>query len=130
MVKEPAGCGHKNIHPLSEGLFLGRVRDAPIDGSSREGRVQGEVTKMIRDLHRKLSCGDKDKGPRFSPGLADQPVENWKEEGGGLAASRHGRGHDIAALEKGWNGQLLDRRGLVKPLFLKGFQQMGVKRKR
>jgi hypothetical protein len=92
--------------------------------------MKSEVTKMIRDLRRELSCGDKDKGPRLSPGLADQPVENWKKEGGGFAASRHGRGHDIAALEKGWNGQFLDRCGLVKPLFLKGFQQMGMKRKR
>jgi hypothetical protein len=130
MVHEPAGRGNKDVHPLSEGLFLGRGRDASIDGSSREGRVQGEVTKMIRDLYGKLSCGDKDKGPRFSPGLPDQPVENWKKEGGGLTASCHGRGHDIAALEKGWDGQFLDRCRLVKPLFLEGFQQMGMKQKR
>jgi hypothetical protein len=57
-------------------------------------------------------------------------VENWKKEGGGLTASCHGRGHDIAALEKGWDGQFLDRCRLVKPLFLEGFQQMGMKQKR
>jgi hypothetical protein len=123
MIQEPAGRGNKHVHPLPEGPFLRQVRDASIDGSSREGRMQGEVMKMIRDLHSKLSCGDKDEGPRFSPGLPDQPVENWKKEGGGLTTSCHGRGHDIAALEKGWDGQFLDRCRLVKPLFLRAFNR-------
>ena len=108
-----------------EGLFLGNGRDAAIDGSGLEGGVTGQVMKMIRDLHGQLPCGDQDKGPCFSPGLPDQLVENGQKEGGGLAAPRHGRGHDIAALKEGRDGQSLDRRGPVKPLFLRAFNRWG-----
>ena len=73
--------------------------------------MRGEFAKMIRDLLGELPRGGQDEGPGFSPGLTDQPVKDGEKEGGGLAASRHGGGHDVAALEKGRDGQLLDRRG-------------------
>ena len=130
MVKEASGRGDKDVYAFPEGPFLGSGRHASVDGCSREGRVRSEVMKMIRDLHGKFPRGGKDKGPRPSPGLLDQPVENGKKEGSGLAAPCHGRGHDIAALEKGRNGQPLDRSRLLKTLFLERFQQMGVKCKR
>ena len=64
------------------------------------------------DLRGQLPGRGQDEGARGAPRLAEQPVEDGQDEGGGLAAARHGAAEHVAALHDGRDGLVLDGRGL------------------
>ena len=59
--------------------------------------------------------------------LADQPVQDRKQEGGRLAAAGHGAGEHVAPLHGGRDGVVLDRRRAREAHFLDAAQEIRVK---
>ena len=64
---------------------------------------------------------------RVTPrGLADQPVEDREDEGGGLAAPRHRAGEEVLAGEGGRDRVVLDRGGAREAQLLDAAEEVGV----
>src|SRR6266851_6737627 len=127
MIEQPAGRADDDVDAAAEGVLLWAHPDATEDRRAVDRRVDGEVLQVLEDLRRELAGRRDDQGARRPAWLRNQLIEDWQQEGDGLAAPGHGAGEDVLALEGGRNRVRLNRGRPGKPEVLQTAQQIGMK---
>ncbi len=107
-------------------MLLRPHADAAEDGRAREGRVDGELPRVLVDLGRQLARRRDDQAAREAARLPDEAVEDREDEGGRLAAPRHRAGEDVLAGEGGGDRVVLDRGGPREAQLLDAAEEVGV----
>jgi hypothetical protein len=79
------------------------------------------------NLRGQLSRGCHDQRAGFPARLADQVMENWQNKGGGLPASGHRAGENVAPLECGGNCLGLNWSWSLEAQLFETFMEAGVK---
>ena len=114
VVQQAARTGDDQVDALSEGLLLRTEADAAIDRRRSQVSVTGKTVEMFDDLGCELAGGSDHQGSGRTALSRQQPLLDRQQEGGGLAAARHGASQQIAALETGRNGIALNRRRVLE----------------
>ena len=131
VVEQAAGRGDHHVHALAQRALLRVAGDAAEDARSvRWVRCRPESSNDCADLRRQFTRRRQHEQPRCArtsrAGLRfAQPLQNRQRERGGLAGAGLGARQQVAALEDGGNGALLDGRRLDVAQFLHGAQQFG-----
>ena len=108
-VEHAAGTADDDLRSLAQRADLLAGRDAAEDRHGLDVRESGQGADLLVDLARQLASRRHDQHPRSRSAPGQQPLEHGQRECGGLAGSRLGQAQDVAALEGGGNGFLLDR---------------------
>ena len=98
VVEQASRRRDQDVGARAERVLLRPHRHAAEDGRRGEGRVDRQRLRVLLDLRRELAGGRQDEGARRAALLADELVEDREQEGGRLAAARHGAGEDVASL--------------------------------
>jgi hypothetical protein len=94
------GCD-QNVDSGAHRMLLGRHAYPAIDRGRRNRRMDRHRIERRENLRGELSRRSHDQRSRFPARLANEMVENRKQERGGLAASCHGAGENVPPLESG-----------------------------
>ncbi len=119
-VQQATRAGHENVHTLGQGGNLRLEADATEDAGTAHGQVAGIDPEAFVDLGRQFACGGQDQHPRLLGDIAtaigmtigEQALEHRQREAAGLAGTGLGSHHQIATLQDGRDGTLLNRRGI------------------
>ncbi len=115
VIEKPARRRDEEFHRGAEGMLLKRHTHAAEDGRGADGRVRGQIEKMLVDLRGEFAGGRQDEGagPRSAggAGVRQKTVEGRQEESGRLARAGGGGGKEVVSQHRGRDGLFLDRGG-------------------
>ena len=112
--------------PARKAFSCGSHPHAAEHRGAREPRVDGELLEVLVDLRGQLARGGQDERARRSARLADETVQDRQEEGGGLAATGRGGGHEVPPGHDGRDRLVLDGGRALEALVLDRAEQVGV----
>ena len=125
MVHDPPWCTDDDLGSLLQPHQLSVIRLSSVNWERVHAALeQRQLVNLLRDLDGQFTGGTKDQnldGPHLWLDLFDG--RNGK--GGGFPRTGLGLAHQIVALEQQGNGFGLNRRGLLVPEFIDGFQDLG-----
>ncbi|MCY1346834.1 hypothetical protein D9M69_329320 [compost metagenome] len=120
-VEQAAGAGHQDVDALGHGLDLGIHADAAEDAGALQRQVAGVDLEAVVHLGRQFAG----RGQHQHAGLArtvavlavrvpggEQQFQHRQGETAGLAGAGLGGDHQVAALQHGGDGPLLDGCGM------------------
>ena len=129
VIEQPARRGDDHVHAAAKGVFLRPHSDAADDHRGGQRRVRGESVELFDDLRGELTRWREDERARFSARASEKLVENRKKKRGGLAASRHRAGENVAAFERRRNCVGLNWSGADEAEVLEPFEEIAVELK-
>jgi hypothetical protein len=113
-IEESAGRRDDDVGAALQRLDLRVHADAAEDRDRTQRKVRAVGAHALGDLGAELARRHHDEGTDVTPALRarlHQPLEHGQGEAGGLAGTRLGRGHQVAALEDRGDGARLHGRG-------------------
>ena len=128
-VDEAAGRAHDDVGATLEGLDLGLEGDAAVDFDDAGRQVLGGVSQVLGDLLGELAGRQNDERLRFvrvEQVLValfvgrDDVFEDGDAEAEGLAGAGLGLADDVVAVQRGAEGEGLDREGVRDALVFEG----------
>ena len=126
VIEQPPRGRDDDVDAIPECVLLRTHADAAEHRSARQRRVHRKLLQVLLDLRGQLAGGGQHEGARGAARLSHQPVQDWQQERGGLAASRHRTGEEVPALERRRDGLLLNGRRAREAQFLGATEQIGV----
>ncbi len=131
VVQEAPGGGHQDLDARAQGLDLGVDVHAAVDAGGAQGQVAAVGVDALLHLHAQLAGGGEDqaadgvaRGGCAGIGAGGQQLQDGKHEARGLARAGLGAGEQVAAVEDGGDGLLLDGGGGFVALLAHGTQQL------
>ncbi len=136
-VQQPARGADDDVDALLEGLHLGFVRPAAVDGEHADVADLARGQQVVRHLGAQLARRDDDESLRrvrqlLGPGAArldvggdGDPLQEREAEAQRLAGAGLGLADDVAAREGDGERHLLDGEGVDDADGLKGFGRLG-----
>jgi hypothetical protein len=125
VVEQAPRRGHHDFIAGLEGLLLAGHADTAVHVYGAQVRAAGEPRTLFRGLGRDLTSGREDQRSRPAVAAAVETLNQWQQEGGGLAAPRLRRGDDIAAGKRKGDYFLLDGRRCVEAHLISGPKKLG-----
>ncbi len=114
VVEQPARRRHHDFITGSQGRMLAGHADAAVYVHCSQGCAVREPRALLGGLHGELTSGREDQRSRAAVPAAAETLDQWEQEGSGLAASRLRRGDHIAAGKRKRDYFLLNGRRCLK----------------
>ena len=125
VVEEAAGGGHDDVGAAAKRVLLGAHADASVDGGGGDRGVHPESVQVLVDLRREFSRGGEDQRTGEALRLAAEAMNDGEAERGALAAAGHGAGEQVAPLDTGRKGLLLNGSRVLETELLDAAQKFG-----
>jgi hypothetical protein len=126
MIEQTSGSGDQNIHACPHRVLLLGHSDATVDGSGGDWRMNGHRVERGENLRRELTSWRNDERTCLAARFVDQMMKYWKNEGGGLAATRHRASENVAPFKCYRYCLGLNRCWSLKSQLLEAFVETGV----
>ncbi len=126
VIEEAAGRGDDDVDAAAERVLLRPHADPAEDGGAAERRVHGQIVEIGEHLGGELTGRRQHQRPGRPARPIHQLVEDRQQERRGLAAAGGGAAQDVATLETGRDGVVLDGRGPGEPQLLDAQLEAGV----
>ena len=101
MIQQTSWSSNENVNSGTHRMLLGRHSYPAINRSGGNGRVNSHRIERGENLRGQLSRRRHDQRASFPTRLADEMVKNWQNKRGGLPASGHRAGDNVAPFQCG-----------------------------
>ena len=123
MIEQPAGRGDDDVDAAAKRVFLRAHPNAAEHSGRRQRRVHSQIVEVFDYLRRQFPCGREHQRSRRPSGLADESVQNRKQERGGFSAAGHRARQQVLTGHRQRDRVSLNGRGAGKPEIFEPLQQ-------